>query len=70
MDTVSHWSKTATLPRHPALDGDLRVDVAVIGGGITGLTTAYLAKQAGPDRRAAGAGTFCAGRHRPHDGAP
>jgi glycine/D-amino acid oxidase-like deaminating enzyme/nitrite reductase/ring-hydroxylating ferredoxin subunit len=33
-------------PRRP-LEGDLEVDVAVIGAGITGLTTAYLLKQAG-----------------------
>ena len=33
--------------RYPALAGPLEVDVAVIGGGITGLTTAYLLKQEG-----------------------
>jgi glycine/D-amino acid oxidase-like deaminating enzyme len=31
----------------PYEGGDLRVEVAVIGGGITGLTTALLLKQAG-----------------------
>ncbi|MFY2556752.1 FAD-dependent oxidoreductase [Corallococcus terminator] len=31
----------------PALAGDLTVDVVVIGGGITGLTTAWLLKRAG-----------------------
>jgi glycine/D-amino acid oxidase-like deaminating enzyme/nitrite reductase/ring-hydroxylating ferredoxin subunit len=31
----------------PALDGDRRFDVAVVGGGITGLTTALLLKRAG-----------------------
>jgi len=40
-----HTAKTASL--YPALDGDLTVDVAVIGGGIAGLTTAYLLKQKG-----------------------
>ena len=38
MDTTSHWTKTAPLPRHGALASDVRVDVAVIGGGICGIT--------------------------------
>jgi glycine/D-amino acid oxidase-like deaminating enzyme/nitrite reductase/ring-hydroxylating ferredoxin subunit len=33
--------------RHPALSGDLDVDVAVVGAGITGVTTAYLLVRAG-----------------------
>ncbi len=32
---------------YPKLSRDLKVDVAVIGGGITGVTTAYLLKKAG-----------------------
>ena len=32
----------------PALDGDTRVDVAVVGGGLTGLWTAYYLSQADP----------------------
>lgn len=47
MDTTPLWTKTARLPRHEPLVGDIRVDVAVIGAGITGITAAYLAKQAG-----------------------
>ena len=47
MDTTTHWTKTARLPQHAPLAGDVRVDVAVIGAGITGITAAYLAKQAG-----------------------
>jgi len=45
---VSHWVATAPgtdFPSYPG--GDLKVDVAVLGGGITGLTTAILLKQAG-----------------------
>lgn len=34
-------------PTYPALSGELTVDVAVIGAGITGLTTALLLKRAG-----------------------
>ncbi|WP_404364841.1 FAD-dependent oxidoreductase [Corallococcus coralloides] len=43
----SLWTVT-TLPRDfPSLRGDLDVDVAIIGGGIAGLTTAWLLKRAG-----------------------
>ena len=47
MDTAPYWIDSAALPRFPALGGDLEVDVVVIGGGITGITAAYLLKQAG-----------------------
>jgi glycine/D-amino acid oxidase-like deaminating enzyme/nitrite reductase/ring-hydroxylating ferredoxin subunit len=47
MDTASYWLKTAALPAFPTLQGDITVDVAVIGGGITGITTACLARRAG-----------------------
>ena len=47
MDTTPHWLKTATLPQQMALAGEVHVDVAVVGGGITGITAAYLAKKAG-----------------------
>lgn len=45
--TSSYWIDTATLPSHPKLDRNIEVDVVVIGGGITGITAAYLAKKAG-----------------------
>jgi glycine/D-amino acid oxidase-like deaminating enzyme/nitrite reductase/ring-hydroxylating ferredoxin subunit len=45
--TTSLWRDTASLPEFPALDGDLDADVAVIGGGITGVTAAYLLSRAG-----------------------
>ena len=40
------WLEAAG-PSYPALSDSLAVDVAVIGAGITGVTTAYLLKQAG-----------------------
>src|SRR3954463_3089408 len=43
----SLWLKTTKTTRFAALRGDLDVDVAVIGGGIAGLTTALLLKRAG-----------------------
>jgi glycine/D-amino acid oxidase-like deaminating enzyme/nitrite reductase/ring-hydroxylating ferredoxin subunit len=47
MDTTSHWHKTANRPQFPELDQTLTVDVAIVGAGITGITAAYLCKQAG-----------------------
>lgn len=45
---TSVWVDTAPAPRlHPRLDGDVRADVAVIGGGIVGITTALLLAEAG-----------------------
>jgi glycine/D-amino acid oxidase-like deaminating enzyme len=46
LDTTPYWDAIA---RHtfPSLARDLSVDVAVIGGGITGVTAAYLLKRAG-----------------------
>jgi glycine/D-amino acid oxidase-like deaminating enzyme/nitrite reductase/ring-hydroxylating ferredoxin subunit len=46
-DTTSYWSESGPLPRFAALDRDITVDVAVIGGGITGITAAYLLKKSG-----------------------
>jgi glycine/D-amino acid oxidase-like deaminating enzyme/nitrite reductase/ring-hydroxylating ferredoxin subunit len=46
-DATSLWIDTEPLPRFPALDRDLTVDVAVIGGGITGISAAYLLARAG-----------------------
>jgi glycine/D-amino acid oxidase-like deaminating enzyme/nitrite reductase/ring-hydroxylating ferredoxin subunit len=43
----SLWLDTAPATRYPALEGDLDVDVAVVGGGIAGLTTALLLKRDG-----------------------
>ena len=44
---VSLWLATTPETGYPALDRDISVDVAVLGGGITGIATAYLLKQAG-----------------------
>jgi glycine/D-amino acid oxidase-like deaminating enzyme/nitrite reductase/ring-hydroxylating ferredoxin subunit len=44
---ASLWVDSSPSPGYPALARDLSVDVAVIGGGITGITAALLLKQAG-----------------------
>src|SRR5688500_19269684 len=43
----SYWNATAPRSDYPALNGDLDVDVAIIGGGIVGVTTARLLKDRG-----------------------
>ena len=47
MDTTSLWMATSQAPSYAPVDGDHAVDVVVVGGGITGVTAAYLLKQAG-----------------------
>lgn len=44
---ASLWIDTAPATRYPVLDDDLAVDVAVVGGGIAGITAAFLLKAAG-----------------------
>jgi glycine/D-amino acid oxidase-like deaminating enzyme/nitrite reductase/ring-hydroxylating ferredoxin subunit len=43
----TYWNATAPAPNFPSLSGDISVDVAVIGGGIVGITTARLLKDLG-----------------------
>src|SRR4051812_39485483 len=43
----SYWIDSAPLPEHPRLSRDIDVDVIIVGGGITGITAAFLAKKAG-----------------------
>ena len=45
--TNSVWSETPPAPRHRPLDGNVSVDVAIVGGGITGVTAARLLKREG-----------------------
>jgi len=49
----SYWMKTRSYSPGESLDGDTRVDVAIIGGGYTGLSTAYHLKKEHPGLRIA-----------------
>ena len=57
--------KSGLLNVYPSLQEDLRVDFAIMGGGITGALVAYYLSQAGVsvavcDRRHIGMGSTCA----------
>ena len=43
----TYWNSTAPAPDFPRLEGDLEVDVAIVGGGLVGVTTARLLKDKG-----------------------
>lgn len=67
-DNTSYWSKNYDIPHNKPLDTDIDVDIAVIGGGYTGLSAAwYLAKE-NPDKKiilleAKTLGNGASGRH-------
>ena len=41
---TSVWNDEVPITDHPQLPGEVEVDVAVVGGGIAGVTTALLLK--------------------------
>ncbi|HWG92050.1 MAG TPA: FAD-dependent oxidoreductase [Candidatus Thermoplasmatota archaeon] len=45
--TRSYWLDTTPTPEHPPLAANARADVAILGGGITGLLAAYYLTKAG-----------------------
>ena len=47
MKTTPVWQTDIEAPHFPTLTNDLRVDVLVVGGGITGVTAALMLKRAG-----------------------
>lgn len=47
MDSI--WEKDITLSEYPPLEGDIRTDVAIIGGGLAGLLCAWGLNRAGVD---------------------
>lgn len=56
----SVWEEVS-LPRFPALRGDLRTDVLVVGGGIAGLLAAYELRNRGVDCVLVDRGRICGG---------
>lgn len=60
-NTNSIWAKTAQLPQFDALQQDVKTDVLVIGGGIAGLLSAYMLKEAGVECILVEAERICGG---------
>lgn len=58
---TSLWSNTVSLPNFEPLQGDLKTDVLVIGGGMAGLLCAYFLEKAGVDYALVEADTICGG---------
>ncbi|MFT9848377.1 FAD-dependent oxidoreductase [Aneurinibacillus sp. REN35] len=57
----SYWRNSITIHSFPALTEDIQVDVAVIGGGITGVTAAYVLANEGVRVALLDAGTILNG---------
>jgi glycine/D-amino acid oxidase-like deaminating enzyme len=49
----SYWLASSPYEESPPLDGSTKVDVAIVGGGFCGLSTAYYLKRADPSLRVA-----------------
>ena len=59
MDSI--WSQTALLPEFEPLRGDLKTDVLIIGGGMTGLLCAHRLARSGVDYALVEADRICGG---------
>jgi len=60
-DTISFWHKTARIKTYPRLNDDIETDTLIIGGGITGVTCAYLLSGEGKDTVLIEADELCSG---------
>ncbi len=59
--TNSVWSEFNERPKFESLNGDIKTDVLIVGGGITGLLCAYRLKNAGVDCVLIEADKICSG---------
>lgn len=46
-DKISYWIDSTSGTRYPPLAGEIEADVAIVGGGMVGITAAFLLKRAG-----------------------
>lgn len=59
MDSI--WMQTADMPAFPALKGNAKTDVLIIGGGIAGILCAYFLQAQGVDYMLVESGEICSG---------
>ncbi len=59
MDSI--WTENISLPHFETLEGDVKTDALIIGGGITGILCAYFLQEMGVDYVLAEGRTICAG---------
>ncbi len=59
MDSI--WARTEALPSFGPLEGDLKTDVLIVGGGLAGLLCAYSLRRAGADCALVEADRLCGG---------
>ena len=59
MDSI--WTKTVTMPKFPVLDGNMKTDVLIIGGGMAGILCAHFLQKQGVDYVLAEGRTLCSG---------
>lgn len=57
----SIWTEGTSLPHFRALEGNVKTDILIIGGGIAGILCAYFLKEKGADYLLAEGGTICSG---------
>lgn len=57
----SVWTDTVEMPHFQTLEGEVRTDVLIIGGGITGLLCAYFLKEQGVDYLLVEGRSICSG---------
>lgn len=56
-----YWNKSVDFPKFSSLDKDIHADAVIVGGGITGITSAYLLVNEGLKVVLLDAGTLCNG---------
>src|SRR5699024_6827871 len=46
-NTLSYWQSSTEIPSFPQLEENIQTDIGIVGGGITGITLAYLLSEEG-----------------------
>ncbi|NLZ46590.1 MAG: FAD-binding oxidoreductase, partial [Clostridiales bacterium] len=57
----SVWHENASMPSFPKLEGDIKTEVLIIGGGISGILCAYFLQQEGVKYVLVESGKICSG---------